>query len=99
LFGPDEVLTAFDGKYNVNVNLRIRIGHAQKMPPLTGLGNLFWEFVLQIYRPYGPASDLKGRQPVLYLDFPFVVFNGIAQVSNIRRPTCVLRHLFYCYVY
>jgi hypothetical protein len=39
--GPDQVLSALNGKDDVDINLRVGIGHAQKMPLLTELGNLF----------------------------------------------------------
>jgi hypothetical protein len=56
MLGSDEILAAFNGEYDMDINLRIGIGHAQKMPPLAGLGNLFWEFLLQRCRPYGPGQ-------------------------------------------
>src|ERR1700690_1806525 len=42
VFGFDEVLSAFDSKHDVDVNLRVGVGHARKMPLLTELVNLFW---------------------------------------------------------
>jgi len=41
MFGFDEVLPAFNSEHNMNVNLRIGICHAPKMPLLTELENLF----------------------------------------------------------
>ena len=41
VFGPDQVLPALNGKDDMEINLRVGIGHAQKMPLLTELGNLF----------------------------------------------------------
>src|SRR5271165_3630366 len=41
VFGWDEVLPAFDSEYDVNINLRIGVGHARKMPLLTELENPF----------------------------------------------------------
>jgi len=37
----DEILPAFDGKHDMDVNLGIGVGHARKMPLLTEPGNLF----------------------------------------------------------
>jgi hypothetical protein len=39
----------------MNVNLRVGIGHVQKMPPLAGLGNLFWIFIYKYFGPTGLA--------------------------------------------
>jgi hypothetical protein len=52
VFYPDEILPAFNGKYDVNVNLRVGVRHAQMMSLLTELGNLFVGF-LQRRQPYG----------------------------------------------
>ena len=41
MFRLDEALPAFDGKHDVNVDLRVGIGHARKMTLLTELENLF----------------------------------------------------------
>jgi hypothetical protein len=41
VFRLDEALPAFDGKHDVNINLRVGVGHARKMPLLTELENLF----------------------------------------------------------
>jgi hypothetical protein len=41
VFGFDEILPAFDGKHDMDVNLGVGVGHARKMPLLTELGNLF----------------------------------------------------------
>jgi hypothetical protein len=41
VFGLDEILPAFNGKYDMNINLRVGIGHEPKMPLLTELENLF----------------------------------------------------------
>lgn len=49
----DEVLSAFDGEHNVNVDLRVGVGHEQKMPLLTELGNLFW---ISYYKYAGPTD-------------------------------------------
>ena len=38
----DEVLPAFDGEHDLNVDLCVGVGHARKMPLLTELGNHFW---------------------------------------------------------
>ena len=48
----DEVLPPFNGKHDLDVNLRIGIGHEPKMPLLTELENFFVLF-LQRFRPYG----------------------------------------------
>ena len=53
MFGRDEALPAFDGKHYVKINLRVGVGHEQKMPLLTELGNLFW-FV--DYKYAGPTD-------------------------------------------
>ena len=37
----DEVLPAFDGEHDLNVDLCVGVGHAGKMPLLTELGNHF----------------------------------------------------------
>jgi hypothetical protein len=41
MFGFDEVLSPFNGEHNVDINLRIGVGHGWKMPLLTELENLF----------------------------------------------------------
>ena len=41
IFGFDEVLPAFDCEYDVNVDLRVGIGHLRKMPLLAELENIF----------------------------------------------------------
>jgi hypothetical protein len=41
MFWLDQVLSALNGKYDVEINLRVGVGHTQKMPLLTELGNLF----------------------------------------------------------
>jgi hypothetical protein len=41
VFGFDEILSAFDGEHDVDVDLRVGVGHARKMPLLTELRNLF----------------------------------------------------------
>jgi hypothetical protein len=41
VFRLDKALPAFDGKHDVNVDLRVGIGHARKMTLLTELENLF----------------------------------------------------------
>lgn len=52
----DEILPAFDGEHDVNINLRVGICHAQKMPLLAELENLF-RLVLQRCRAYGASRD------------------------------------------
>ena len=37
----DEALPAFDGEHDMDVDLRVGVGHASKMPLLTELENLF----------------------------------------------------------
>ena len=60
VFRPDKVLPAFDGKHNVDVDLRVGVRHARKMPLLTELGESFWfALVLQRCRAYG-AGDVFG---------------------------------------
>jgi len=41
MFRRDEALPALDGKHDVEVDLRVGVGHLQKMPLLTELENLF----------------------------------------------------------
>jgi len=41
VFGLNEILPSFDREHDVNINLRVRVGHAQKMPLLTELGIIF----------------------------------------------------------
>ena len=41
MFGFDEVLSAFDGEHDMDVDLRVSVGHVRKMPLLTELRNLF----------------------------------------------------------
>lgn len=41
MLGPDEVLAAFNSKDDMDINLRIGIGHVQKRPPSAEFGNLF----------------------------------------------------------
>jgi hypothetical protein len=41
LFRLDEALPAFNGEHDVDVNLRVGVGHVPKMPLLTELENLF----------------------------------------------------------
>jgi hypothetical protein len=57
VFRPDEILPALDGEHDIDVNLRVGIGHARKMPLLTEL-EIFFLPVLQRCRSYGAA--LKG---------------------------------------
>jgi len=40
MFGLNEILPAFDGEHDVDVNLRVGVGHGRKMPLLTELENL-----------------------------------------------------------
>jgi hypothetical protein len=56
IFRFDEVLPAFDGKYDMNANSRAVVWRAQKMPPLKGLGNFFGFFSIKMsrLRRYGP---------------------------------------------
>ena len=57
VFGLDEALPAFDSKHDVNINLRVGVGHALKMPLMTELEN-FFVFVLQRCRAYGVAPRI-----------------------------------------
>ena len=41
VFRRDEILPTFDGEHDVDINLRVGVGHAPKMPLLTELENLF----------------------------------------------------------
>ena len=41
VFGRDQVLSAFNGKNDMDINLRVGVGHGQNMPLQTELGNLF----------------------------------------------------------
>ena len=62
---PDEVLPAFNSEDYMNINLRVGIGHIQKMRPATKLGNLF----VRIGRAYGAWNilnwDLSTERPAL----------------------------------
>ena len=49
-FRRDEALPAFDGEDDLDVDLRVGVGHARKMPLLTELGSSF-ALVLQRCRP------------------------------------------------
>jgi len=51
MFRHNETLSALDGKNDMDVNLRIGVGHARKMPLLTELGNPFVFVLLQRCRP------------------------------------------------
>jgi hypothetical protein len=60
----EEILSALDGEHNMEIDLRVRIGHERKMPLLLELENLF-SFVLQRCRAYGAAGDMvNSAQPV-----------------------------------
>ena len=52
VFGFDEISPSFDCEHDMDVNLRVGIGHLQKMPLLTELGNIF-QSILQRCQPYG----------------------------------------------
>ena len=52
VFRLDEVLSAFDSKHDVNVDLRVGVGHLRKMPLLTELENPFFDWFLQRCRPW-----------------------------------------------
>ncbi len=41
MFRLNEVLAAFDGEHDMDVNLGVSVGHARKMPLLPELGMLF----------------------------------------------------------
>lgn len=56
VFGPNKILPAFYGKYDVNVDLRVRVRHPQMMPLLTELGNLFWMVFYRYTSPTGFAE-------------------------------------------
>jgi hypothetical protein len=49
----DEALPLFDGKNDVEINLRIGVGHAPKMPLLTELENLF---LPEFYKYFAPTA-------------------------------------------
>ena len=40
--GSDEVLPALNSEYDLDINLRVGVCHARKMPLLAELENLFW---------------------------------------------------------
>jgi hypothetical protein len=41
VFRPDEALPTFNGKHDMDINLRVGVGHVPKMPLLTELENIF----------------------------------------------------------
>src|ERR1019366_6671584 len=49
----DEALPAFDGEHNMEINLRVGVGHAPKMPLLTELENLFYS---AFYKDFAPMA-------------------------------------------
>jgi hypothetical protein len=51
VFRLDEVLPAFDGKHDMEIDLRVGVGHVRKMPLLTELGNSLSSPFLQRCRP------------------------------------------------
>ena len=58
VFRLDEALPAFNGEHDVDVNLHVGVGHAQKMPLLTELENQFI-LVLQRCRAYGAWEGVR----------------------------------------
>jgi hypothetical protein len=48
----DEALSAFDGEHNMEVDLRVGVGHAGTMPPLTG----FEIFLFGFYKDFTPTA-------------------------------------------
>ena len=61
-FRLDEALPAFNGEHDVDINLRVGIGHAPRMPLLAELENHFI-YVLQRCHAYGASrgnyNDIK----------------------------------------
>src|ERR1039458_4127593 len=53
VFRLDEVLPAFDGEHNMEIDLRVGVGHASKMPLLTELENLFYS---AFYKDFAPTA-------------------------------------------
>src|SRR5882724_4180969 len=51
MFWIEEVLPAFDGEHNMDINLRVGVGHASKMPLLTELENLFFGCFYKDFTP------------------------------------------------
>jgi hypothetical protein len=41
VFRLDEALPTFNGKHDMDINLRVGVGHVPKMPLLTELENIF----------------------------------------------------------
>jgi hypothetical protein len=53
VFRRDKILPAFDREHDVDVNLRVSVGHAPKMPLLTELENLF---LFGFYKDVAPLA-------------------------------------------
>ena len=53
VFRLDEALPAFNGEHDMEIDLRVGVGHAPKMPLLTELENLFYS---QSYRDFAPTA-------------------------------------------
>ena len=80
MFGLDEALPAFSGEYNVDVNLRVGVGHVPKMPLLTELGKLFcfgstkmshlrrWASGTSRHRFNGLLNPVRGEQLALAIN-------------------------------
>ena len=62
VFRLDEALPAFDGEHDMDINLRVGVGHAPKMPLLTELENILFYF-LQICRAYGAGRRCQTLPP------------------------------------
>jgi hypothetical protein len=67
IFGFNEILSAFDGEHDMDVNLRVGVGHTRKMSLLTELGNLF---SCGFYKDVAPMVLPLSRQH-LRLSSPF----------------------------
>jgi hypothetical protein len=68
VFGPDQILSPLNGKYDMDINLRVGIGHAQKMPLLTELGNLFSGFTTNM--PALTGLENRGSDELCHFTFP-----------------------------
>jgi hypothetical protein len=61
VFRLDEALPAFNSEHDMDINLRVGVGHAPKMPLLTELENIFVSF-LQRCHAYGVPGGKRRFQ-------------------------------------
>jgi hypothetical protein len=63
VFWREEVLSAFNGKHNMDVYLRVGICHGPKIPNLTVLGNIFWMDFYKYCAPDGAGGKPRRMFP------------------------------------